>query len=63
MPWAGFHFFHRRDGKILGGVQVICNMTFLMLCKGHELAHQSALRGVKRNSSGVKHFLEGSGGG
>ena len=42
MPRAGFHFFHRRGGKILGGVQVICNMTFLMLWKGHELANQSA---------------------
>ena len=28
---ADFHFFHRRGGKILGGVQVICNMPFLML--------------------------------
>ena len=32
---ADFHFFHRRGGKILGGVQVICNMPFLMLWKGH----------------------------
>ena len=37
---ADFHFFHRRGGKILGGVQVIWNMTFLMLWKGHELAKQ-----------------------
>ena len=33
---GGFSFFHRRGGKILGGVQVICNMPFLMLRKGHE---------------------------
>ena len=29
-------------GGVLGGVQVICNMTFLMLWKGHGLANQSA---------------------
>ena len=42
-------------------MQVICNMPFLMLWKGHEMANQSAPPGggVKRNSSGVKHFLEG----
>ena len=38
---GGFSFFHRRGGKILGGVQVICNMPFLMLWKGHEMANQS----------------------
>ena len=37
-----FHFFHKRGGKILGGVQVICNMPFLLLWKGHEMANQSA---------------------
>ena len=36
---ADFHFFHRRGGKILGGVQVICNMPFLMLWQGHEMAN------------------------
>ena len=59
LPRVDFHFFHRRGGKILGGVQVICNMTLLMLWKDHELANQSAPGGVKRNSSGVKYFLEG----
>ena len=39
---ADFHFFHRRGGKVLGGVQVICNMPFLMLWKGHEMANQCA---------------------
>ena len=33
-----FVFFCRRGGKILGGVQVICNMPFLMLWKGQEMA-------------------------
>ena len=33
-----FFFFHRRGGKILGGVQVICNMQFLMLWKAQEMA-------------------------
>ena len=28
---ADFHFFHWRGGIIFGGVQVICNMPFLML--------------------------------
>ena len=56
---ADFHFFHRRGGKILGGVQVICNMPFLILWKGHEMAKQSAPGRVKQHSSGVKHFLEG----
>ena len=56
---ADFHFFHRRGGKILGGVQVICNMPFLILRKGHEMAKQSAPGRVKQHSSGVKHFLEG----
>ena len=39
---GGFSFFYRRGGKILGGVQVICNMSFLMLWEGHEMASQSA---------------------
>ena len=56
---ADFNFFHRRGGKILGGVQVICNMPFLMLWKGHEMANQCAPWGVKRNSNGVKYFLKG----
>ena len=30
-----------RGGKILGGVQVICNMPFLMLREGHEMANRS----------------------
>ena len=59
MARADFHFFHRRGRKILGGVQVICNMPSLMLREGHEMANQSAPGGVKRNSSGVKHFLKG----
>ena len=44
-PRADFQFFHRRGGKILGEVQVICNMPFLMLWKAHEMANQSAPRG------------------
>ena len=36
-----FHFFHMRGGRILGGVQVICNMPFLMLHEGHKMAIQS----------------------
>ena len=58
-PRVDFHFFCRRVGKILGGVQNICNMPFLMLWKGHEMASQSVPGRVKQNSSGVKHFLEG----
>ena len=42
---ADFHFFNRRDGEILGGVHVICNLPFLMLWKGHEMASQSAPEG------------------
>ena len=45
-----FIFFHRRGGKILGGVHVICNMLFSMFWKGHEMANESAPGGVKRNS-------------
>ena len=30
-----------RGGKILGGVQVTCNMPFLMLWEGLEMAKQS----------------------
>ena len=33
--------------------------AILDLWKGHEMANQRAPGGVKRNSSGVKHFLEG----
>ena len=55
--WIFILDFH--CGKILGGVQVICNMPFLMLWKGYEIANQSAPGGVKQNSGGVKHFLEG----
>ena len=36
-----FHFFHRRGGKISGGVQVTCSMPFLMLWKGQKIANQS----------------------
>ena len=39
---GGFSFFLRRGGNILGGVQVIYNMPFLMLQEGHEMANQSA---------------------
>ena len=39
--WGDFHFFHRSGEKILGGVHVICNMPFLMLQEGHEMANQS----------------------
>ena len=42
---ADFHFFHRRGGKILGRVQVICHMPFLMLWKGQEMANQSVPAG------------------
>ena len=52
-------FFHWSSGKILDGVQIICNMPFLMLWKLHEVANQSGPGGVKQNSSGIKHFLEG----
>ena len=38
----GFSFFSQEGWKILGGVQVICNMPFLMLREGHEMANQSA---------------------
>ena len=34
-----------RGGKILGGVQVIYSMEFLMLWEGNEMANQSALGG------------------
>ena len=37
-----FIFFTGGGGKILGEVQVICNMPFLMLWKGYEIANQSA---------------------
>ena len=53
-----FRFFYRKGGKILGGVQVRCNMPFLMLWEGHEMANQS-VPGVKQHSSGVEHFLKG----
>ena len=39
---GGFSFFSQGGGgggKILGGVQVIRNMPFLMLWKGHEMAN------------------------
>ena len=36
---ADFHFFHRRGGIIVGGVQVICNMPFLMLRERHEMTN------------------------
>ena len=49
--WKSF----RRGGKILGGVQVICNMPFLMLWEEHEMANQS----VPGGGGGVKHFLKG----
>ena len=35
--WKSF----RWGGKVLGGVQVICNMPFLMLWEGHEMANES----------------------
>ena len=54
-----FHFFHRGGAKILGRVQVICNMPFLMLRERHKIVNQSAPVGVKRHSGGVKHFLRG----
>ena len=56
---ADFHFFHRRGGEILGGVQVICNMPFLMLRKGMKWQTNVRQGEVKRNSNGVKHFLKG----
>ena len=35
-------------------------MSFLMLREGHEMANMAkCARGVKRHSSGVKHFLKG----
>ena len=44
---------------MLGGVQDICNMPFLMLREGHNMANQTAPEGVKRHSSGVKHSQRG----
>ena len=34
-------FFSQEGGKTLGGVQVICNMPFLMLWEEHEMSNQS----------------------
>ena len=63
---GGFSFFSQegwknvwRGGQILGGVQVICNMPFLMLREGHEMANQSALGGWSEILMGFKHFLKG----
>ena len=55
-----FHSFHRKGGKILVVLQVICNMPFLMPWEGHEMGNKSAPGGggVKQHSSGIKHFLE-----
>ena len=53
---ADFHFFHRRGGKILGGVQVICNIPFLMLREGHEMANQSAPGGWSKILEGLNTF-------
>ena len=60
LHWAtvDFHFFHR-SGKILGGVQVICNNAILDALEGAWNGKPNCARSVKRNSSGVKHFLEG----
>ena len=55
---GGFSFFPWGVGKILGGVQVICNMPSLMLQEEHEMANRS-VPGVKRHSSGIKHILKG----
>ena len=44
-PKGEFSFFHRRGGKNLGRVQVICNMPFLMLREEHEMANPSAPEG------------------
>ena len=51
-----FNFFHRRGGKSLGGVQVICIMPFLMLWEGHEMANQSAPAGWSKILEGLNTF-------
>ena len=39
---GGFSFFFTGGvEKFLGGVQVICNMPFLMLQEGHQMENQS----------------------
>ena len=53
---ADFHFFHRRGGKNLGEVQVICNIPFLMLREGHEMANQSAPGGWSKILEGLNTF-------
>ena len=60
---GGFSFFSQegwknfwRGGQILGGVQVICNMPFLMLREGHEMANQSALGGWSEILMGFNTF-------
>ena len=54
-----FHFFSQEGWKNFRWGVVICNMPFLMVWEGHEMANQSVPGGVKRHSSGVNHFLEG----
>ena len=51
-----FHFFHRKGGKILGGVQVRRNMPFLMLWEGHEMANQSVPGGLSNILVGMNTF-------
>ena len=55
-----FHFLHRRGGKIWGGVQVICNMLFLLPWEEQawNIKPKSA-RGVKWHCSGVNTFWKG----
>ena len=60
---GGFSFFSqegwknfRRGGKILGGVQVICNMPFVMLREGHEMANQSPPGGWSKILEGLNTF-------
>ena len=42
--------------KILGGVQIICNIPFLMLWEGHEMANQSAPGGWSKILEGLNTF-------
>ena len=50
--WKNF----RRGAKILGGVQVICNMPFVMLREGHEMANQSLPGGWSKILEGLNTF-------
>ena len=53
---ADFHFSHRRGGKILGGMHVICNMPFVMLREEHKMANQSPPGGWSKILEGLNTF-------